>query len=158
MICFLISKLYLGEKWLTKMQREQNKTHPLLVFLADPMMDPKFLERKTQEVMALEGTSRKIEALKVTDSFRNRSLLIHLESELCLIKGNSCLRSIKAGLREEQQFWKVFSEIDVLSRLSNQFRVRIGPPLEIEIDGKKKIKHRRLWFNIYGTRSLDRGN
>lgn len=132
---------FLGEKWLRKMQREQNKTHPLLVYLADSMMDPAILEHKTQEVMALEGTARKIEAYRLADSMRNRSLLIHLESEICLIKGNSFLRSIKAGLREEQQFWKVFSEIDVLSRLSQTFSLQIGPPLEIQENYKTRIKH-----------------
>jgi dihydroxyacetone kinase DhaKLM complex PTS-EIIA-like component DhaM len=144
-------KDFMGEKWLRKMEREKNRTHPLLVFSTDPIIDPQILERKTKEVMALEGTARKIEALKVADSMRTRALLTHLENEICSIKGSPSLRSIKAGLREEQQFWKVFSEIDALSRLSQQFTLRIGPPLEIQEDDEIRIKHPDFSLTLDGN-------
>jgi hypothetical protein len=130
---------FLGEKWLNKMERDQNTTHPLLVFLADPLLDEHKMRRGTRE--AVSSTSRKMQELEIVDSMRNRSLLLHLDDAISSIKDDQSLKKMKDALRQEEQFWKVFSEIDVRSRLAAHFNLAIEPPLEIVEDGQTKTKH-----------------
>lgn len=142
---------FLGEKWLRKMQREQNKTHPLLVYLTDPLLDPQEIERKITQINTLEGTVRKREEFRVSDSIRNRSLLSHLEKEIGEIKISPSLKNMREALRQEEQFWKVFSEIDVRSRLAQDFCLEIAPPLEIQDGDKTKIKHPDFGMKFEGN-------
>jgi len=143
---------FLGDKWLKKMEQEQNKTHPLLAFLNDKMLDPQELQHKVVEAETLQGTSKRLAYLRIKHSLRTRALLIHLENELSIIKDSPCLKNMKAALRKEEHFWKVFSEIDVMSRLIRCFSLEISPPLEIQDGQITKVKHPDFGLTFNGNK------
>jgi hypothetical protein len=99
------------------------------------------MNRKENGIKALEGTARKMQEFELGDSIRNRSLLVHLEDSIAKISASPSLKNMKDALRQEEQFWKVFSEIDVRSRLADHFNLAIGPPLQIVEDDKIRVKH-----------------
>lgn len=134
-------KEFVGDKWLKKMQEEGNKTHPLLVYLNDPSLDQELLNNKIAELKKLEGTAKRYQVMQLQDSIRVRCLLDHLENSIFEISERTHLRTMKAALRQEEHFWKVFSEIEVRSRLAKDFQLQIGPPLEIQDGDKIKVKH-----------------
>jgi hypothetical protein len=123
------------------MQVEHNKTYPLLISLTDKLLDPRELTHKITEMETLQGTAKKFARLNISDSLRTAALVDHLESEICIIKNSPALKNMKATLRQEEHFWKVFSEIDVMSRLVKRFSLKIAPALEIQEGDVTKVKH-----------------
>lgn len=145
-------KRFLGEKWFKRMEKEENKTHPLLVFIAKDLLNIKEFQKKIEEIEKLTniGQKRK-ESWRAFHSLESYAFLSHLDQELETIEGSRGLREIKAKLRKEEHFWKVFSEIDVIARLMQVFRVGISPRLIVKEEEVTRVKHPDLEVTINDT-------
>jgi len=132
---------FMGEKWFKQMEKEHNRTHPLLVYLSDSCLDEREFERKVKELENLEKKAKYAAEVRLSNARRTRALLAHLEKEIGEIKASAGLRNTKASLRQEEHFWKSFSEIDVASRLATSgYQVAISPSLEVQQGSEVKIK------------------
>ena len=132
---------FVGNRWFEKRLQEANKTHPLLVYLNDPLIDQEQLNEKIAEAEKLDGTAKRYQEWQIRDSIRIRCLLDHLENNISKISKRTHLRTMKALLRQEEHFWKVFSEIDVRSRLEDDFPLTIAPPLEVQDGEITRVKN-----------------
>jgi hypothetical protein len=134
-------KEFVGDRWLKEKQQEANKTHPLLVYLNDQLIDKEKLGEKIAELQKLQGTAKRFQEWQIQDSMRIRCLLDHLENNISKIGKRTHLRAMKALLRKEEHFWKVFSEIDVRSRLEDNFSLTVAPPLEVQDGEMTRVKN-----------------
>jgi hypothetical protein len=98
---------FLGDDWFRQKRMENNKIHPLLINLTYDLSD---------------------------DNKRPQALLSHINEMLGIISGNTNkVRSLRAGLKNEDQFSQTVSEIEVISAFINKWPIEIEP----DIDGKK---------------------
>jgi hypothetical protein len=142
-------KSYLGEKWIRRMEREQNKTHPLLIYLAEDLLNSDEYLKKTEEIKNLtDMVERQREVWRAFGSVERYALLSHLDQELKVIGDQPNIGQIKDALRNEEQFWKVFSEIDVIARLGQSFKVEISPKIAVAEDGRTRVKHPDLEVTV----------
>lgn len=150
--CFPNIKQFIGEKWFKKMETEKNRTHPLITRLSDDLLDGRELERKLGEIDRLKDVARKMDSFRIGGAIRNRAFLMHLENGINSIKGKPSLKTVKASLRREEHFWKVISEVDVMSRLiGGPFQVKISPSLEVQAGETVKLKHPDLGVTFEGS-------
>lgn len=145
-------KQFLGEKWFGQMKRKHDKTHPLLMYLAQDLLNVNERQKRIEEIEKLTDTGQKRkESWRAFLSIERHAILSHLEKELEIIKDMRDLRQIKAALRKEEHFWKVFSEIDVIARLAKVFPIRISPGLIVKEAKKTRVKHPDLEITIDDT-------
>ena len=137
---------FLGARWFKTMREEKNKTHPLLISLSSESPDEKKL---LKEVKAFKKETnewkRYLRSLRIRDMLRPTAFLEYLEEMLHSIVSKAVkLRELKAGLRNEDQFWETISEIEVTSSFINDYNVEIAPKvnskkldLRVEFDGEE---------------------
>lgn len=126
---------FFGGKWFTRMEKERNQFHPLLACLSIPSPDPKEF---SAEVKAFneetDGLKRHLRSLKIKNMISPLAFLEYLEEMLWLIVSKSKkLKDLRAGLRNEDQFWETISEVEVVSSFIRDYTVEIAP----ELNGKK---------------------
>jgi hypothetical protein len=75
-----------------------------------------------------------------------------LENAIDCIKGSPSLRTVRASLRREEHFWKVVSEIDVMSRLiKSPFKIEKSPRIEIRASHTVKFKNPDFQVSVDNT-------
>lgn len=126
---------FLGKRWFERMAEENNRTHPLLIFLS---REPPSAGELQEEVDALgketDDLARYRRWLRIKDMSWPLTFLKNLEEELqVIVSKTKKLRNLKDGLVNEDQFWETVSEIEVIYSFLNNYDVEIAP----ELDGKK---------------------
>lgn len=112
---------FLGEKWFQKMEKEKNKTNPLLISLSS--------EPPNEE--------------------RSSAFLEYLENLISIVSQNNKSRELKSVLRNEDQFWETISELEVISSFMKNYHVEIAPKFNgKKLDAKVEINARNLLIEV----------
>jgi hypothetical protein len=131
---------FLGADWFRAIRDEKNKTHPLLISLSyeDPN-EKRFLEEIEAFTRETNEWKRYLRSLRIKDMLKPTTFLQYLNEMLQLVVSKSAkLREIRAGLKNETQFWETLSEIEVISSFARTYNVDIAP----------KINHKRLDLRV----------
>ena len=142
---------FLGQKWFKSMEEEKNRTHPLLIFLSrEPPSKEKVLEEAEAFHKEAEDWARYVRSLRIREMLWPSAFLKYLEEMLEIIVFKSKkLRDLKAGLRNEDQFWETLSEIEVISSFMRNYNVEIAPELSRKkLDAKVEIDESSLLFEV----------
>lgn len=136
---------FLGPRWFKAMRDEKNKTHPLLILLSSEIPDEKNLFKEVEAFKKETNEwKRYLRSLRLTDMLRPIAFLQYLEEMLqSIVSKTAKLRELRAGLKNEDQFWETISEIEVISSFIRDYDVEIAPSLNnkkldlrVEFEGK----------------------
>jgi hypothetical protein len=141
---------FLGEKWFPKMEKEKNKTNPLLIFLSsEPPNEERFLREIGLLNKETDNWTRYIRYLRVQEMLGSSAFLEYLENLISIVSQNNKLRELKSGLRNEDQFWETISELEVISSFMKNYHVEIAPKFNgKKLDAKVEINGRNLLIEV----------
>jgi hypothetical protein len=118
----------LSISWFKEKERENNKTHPLLVLLFE--FDPNINKFKSLRDLT-NPAAKEIILLKY---FYPYAILRHIEEMLVLIKAQRQIpKHIEKGFKNEKQFWQTLSELEVASLFAKMCNFEFQP----EVGGKR---------------------
>jgi hypothetical protein len=118
----------LSMSWFKEKERENNKTHPLLVLLFET--DPDINKFKSLRNLT-NPLTKEIMLLKY---FYPYAILRHIEEMLVLIKGHRQIpKHIERGFKNEEQFWQTLSELEVAYLFAKRCNFEFQP----EVGGKR---------------------
>lgn len=138
-------KEFMGETWFEKKKGENDRTHPLLVFLSrnvDPQELNKFVKKFKNSTDPEEkwGYATIIRHVLYPSAF-----LRQLDKCLRLIdKGEKGTKGLRQGLNDEEKFSQTISEIETVYFLRKKYgikNVEIEPVIKVEEEGKIKSKY-----------------
>jgi hypothetical protein len=145
-------KEFLGERWLKEMQRQNNKTHPLLYYLSRQELDYESLERQIQLLgEETEPSHRYLRRSFIRSILHHEAFLRHFNG---LLKRISPLekgaRNLKSSLRNEKEFWQTVSEVEMIGTLRRRYReVKIEPEVNGKhLDLKVWLGHKEILFEV----------
>jgi len=138
-------KEFIDEKWFDKKQKENNKTHPLLIFLSRTPDFKKIKELKEKLTYTKEPLKQFALTVHIQNLLYPSAFLKHLDKMLSLIKRNEKgTKGLRKGLADENKFWPTISEIETIYLLREKYgikNVEIEPEIKINDSGNIVSKY-----------------
>lgn len=139
---------FFGRRWFKTMREEKSNTHPLLILLSSEVPDTKKLLKEVESFKKeVNEWNRYLKSLRIRDMVRPTVFLEYLDEMLySIVSKTAKLRELRAGLKNEDQFWETISEIEVISSFIKDYNVEIAPKLnnkkldlKVEFDGEDAL-------------------
>lgn len=126
---------FLGSRWLSDLEAEGNKTHPLLIVLSRDEPDQDIIKSEREALKNSSSIDEKMgHSWRLQSMLRPKAFLEHLEHKLISFKSNEHrIRGIKEKLRSEDHFYNAVSEIEVIGSVRevlDRDRVQLEPEIE----------------------------
>lgn len=125
---------FIGIKWFESMKEKKNATHPLLLALSSELNATKLETEIEAFRIETDNLKRYVRSLRIQNMLTPIAFLNYLDEMLRVLFSKSAkLKALKAGFRNENQFWETISEIETISSFIEKYNVEIAP----ELNGKK---------------------